>query len=398
MKSPVKKVLSILSAPPYPLTDGYTVREYHFLKNISLRWNKALICFERNKEEYFDHLRQYFTSIKVIPKANAAFSLFNFSENMKNMIRQEIEDGDYDLLYAAGTVMLPYLTDYLDRPIVVDLVDDDTIHIFHRFKFERNLLKKVKCFKWWLQSLRFRNHYVPLFKTIVISSRRDADSVGKCCSTANQIHVIPNGVDSEYYKMPSRGVDEKEEPVLCFTGVMSFEPNEDAMINFCSAIYPLIKKRRPDVRLTIVGKEPPKSILNLSKKDLSIEVTGYVSDTRPYMWNASVYISPMRMGTGIKNKILEACAASKPIVSTRIGCAGVDIEAGENILIADDPVDFADAVVRLLGDERERRRLGRNGRELVEKHYNWAGKAENLENIFRIASDKVHDSGRNPGK
>ena len=149
---------------------------------------------------------------------------------------------------------------------------------------------------------------------------------------------------------------------------------------FCDEVLPLIAAKVPDVKLYVVGKSPPESIL--ARRSAQVEVTGTVPDVRPYVWKSAVYVVPLRMGGGTRLKVAEALAMKKPMVSTRIGCEGIDLKDGESCLMADAPQDFADAVVRLLGDRKLRTVLAENGHRVAKQKYDWNVIGETLERIY----------------
>ena len=124
------------------------------------------------------------------------------------------------------------------------------------------------------------------------------------------------------------------------------------------------------------------AIDQIIRKEDSIILTGYVKDIRPYFENTSVYVCPLRWGTGIKNKLLEAWAMSKPIVATSVSKEGLGAVDNENILIADKPSKFADCVIKLLNDNKLREKLGQKGRQLVETSYTWQLQSSRLEGLF----------------
>jgi glycosyltransferase involved in cell wall biosynthesis len=179
--------------------------------------------------------------------------------------------------------------------------------------------------------------------------------------------VIPNGVDPSYFT-PAAGSPEPAS--LVFSGMMAYVPNNDGMLYFLDEIFPLIRAKVPGLKVYIVGNRPPKSLLERASE--SVIVTGYVEDVRPFISKASVYIVPLRMGSGTRLKILEAMSMGKPVVTTSIGCEGLDVVNGETAVIADDPLSFAGSVVDLLGDGQMRERLSRNGMELVRQKYDWS--------------------------
>jgi glycosyltransferase involved in cell wall biosynthesis len=150
---------------------------------------------------------------------------------------------------------------------------------------------------------------------------------------------------------------------------------------FHSRVYDALKQRFPDLTLSLVGQDPSPAIRALAT-DPSICVTGFVEDVRPYIARASVVIAPFVSGRGIKNKVLEAMAMGKPVVTTSIGVRGIEVTHCEHLCIADNPVKFADQVEALLLDTAKRRRMGHQAREFVKKHHAWARVTEKIDAIF----------------
>jgi len=151
--------------------------------------------------------------------------------------------------------------------------------------------------------------------------------------------------------------------------MMAYVPNSDGMLYFLDEIFPLIKKKVPGVTITIVGNRPPRELLRRASDD--VIVTGYVDDVRPFVERAAVYVAPLRIGSGTRLKILEALSMKKPVVTTSIGCEGLDVVDGESALVADEPEAFACRVIELLHSDRLRRKLMRTGSELVREKYDW---------------------------
>ncbi len=182
------------------------------------------------------------------------------------------------------------------------------------------------------------------------------------------IHIIPNGVD-----LPDGPEPAEPQPVdasMIFCGCMSYGPNIDAVLFFCREILPLVHLQRPDAVLFIVGKDPPASVRSLSDGK-RVVVTGRVPEVAPFYRKASLAVCPVRYGSGTRIKILDAFAFRKPVVSTTIGAEGIAARPGENILLADDPEQFASACVSVLNDQALSRRLATAGFALVEKEYQW---------------------------
>ncbi len=177
--------------------------------------------------------------------------------------------------------------------------------------------------------------------------------------------VIPNAVDIEHYRPQNRPGNES--PTLVFGGTMSYRPNVDAMRWFCAEVWPLVRRDLGDCRLHIVGRDPTPAVLEMASNE-GIMVTGAVDDERSYYALADLFIVPMRFGGGARLKILQAMAMEIPVLSTTLGCEGIDLPS-EAIRLADDGERFAAATVALLRDEAGRGTLARAGRDAVVNRY-----------------------------
>jgi sugar transferase (PEP-CTERM/EpsH1 system associated) len=190
-----------------------------------------------------------------------------------------------------------------------------------------------------------------------------------------RVRAIPTGVDTAYFS--PNGSPERP-GTLVFTAGMDWFPNEDGIVHFVEAVLPRIRSRVPDVSLAVVGRNPGPRVRRLAAL-AGVRVTGTVDDVRPYVAEASVYVVPLRVGGGTRLKIFEALAMGKAVVSTTVGAEGLPLIPGTHFLPADDPAEFADAVVALLGDPVRRRALGDAGRRLVEERYSWSRVAREFE-------------------
>jgi glycosyltransferase involved in cell wall biosynthesis len=175
---------------------------------------------------------------------------------------------------------------------------------------------------------------------------------------------------------------------MVFTGSMDWMPNQQGVLFFTSEVLPHIHAEVPDADLWIVGRYPSSEIQQLSSA--KIHVTGRVNDIRPYLEKAPVYIVPLLSGSGTRIKIFEAMAMGKAVVSTSLGAEGLPVTHGQNILIADHPREFADAVVRVLRDRELAGRVGRAARALVEKQFTWKSAAAQFESILQESI--LHDT------
>jgi len=185
---------------------------------------------------------------------------------------------------------------------------------------------------------------------------------------AESVKALPIGVDTDFFlPVPLK----RDSSTILSFGTMSWPPNVDAVLYFVRNIYPLIRARVPEVRFKIVGANPPDEVRSLALADSSIEVTGFVEDIRSAAEDAAAFVVPLRIGSGMRVKILSAMAMGLPIVTTPVGCEGICLRHREQAHIAESPQDFADSVVELLGNWDARVKLGISARLMAEEVYSW---------------------------
>jgi glycosyltransferase involved in cell wall biosynthesis len=183
----------------------------------------------------------------------------------------------------------------------------------------------------------------------------------------SKLFVVPNGTNTKFFTPNKRKVVENS---VLWIGHMDVHTNKDAVLYFWKEIYPMLQRKYPKVKMTFVGTAPPKEIADAAKLDGQVRVTGFVDDIRPYIDEAAVVVVPIRIGSGTRLKILDAMAMGKAIVSTSIGCEGLNVNDGKDILIADDPENFANQTIDLLKNLDKRITLEKNAIELA-KTYDW---------------------------
>ena len=203
---------------------------------------------------------------------------------------------------------------------------------------------------------------------IIVTSERERLLLEATLPTKT-ITTVPNGVDIETFDVSD--IEQVEANKIVFTGTMDYYPNIQAVLFFAQQCWPLIRQKVTDASWQIVGRNPPPEVLALNALP-GVTVTGLVPDVRPYLASAAVAIAPLQIGSGTRLKILEALAMRKAVVSTSIGYEGLELKADKHLLVADQPADFAQAVITVLGDPQMRVRIGNAGRELVEAKYSWA--------------------------
>ena len=214
------------------------------------------------------------------------------------------------------------------------------------------------------------------FDGVITVSEEDARILREEFHLKNVLGAVPTGVDTEHFQ----AVQGKRAPrSLVFLGSMDWMPNIDGVLWFTDCIFPRIKAEFPDATLTIVGRNPVAAVRALAERDSQIRVTGTVDDVRPYLAEAEATVVPLRVGGGTRIKIFEAMATGIPVVSTRIGAEGLPVTDHREILLADCPEDFAEAVGRLFRSAELRAQIGPAGESLVRQRFGWAASTDVFE-------------------
>ena len=226
--------------------------------------------------------------------------------------------------------------------------------------------------------LQYEGEVCRSVRKVVAVSQADAETMRHTYGVS-RVSPIPTGVDLDYFARP---MSAPKLANLVFLGSMDWMPNIDGAVWFVREVLPLIRRRRPDCSLAIVGRRPTSEVGKLAESDSGITVTGTVPDVRPWLFGSLAAIVPLRIGGGTRLKIYEAMAAKVPVVSTTIGAEGLDVADGENIHLADMPDDFAARCVALLDSESERERLASNAWDMVASSYSWDAITRGMERLL----------------
>ncbi|MBC7931268.1 MAG: glycosyltransferase [Rubrivivax sp.] len=241
------------------------------------------------------------------------------------------------------------------------------------YETQKQPLKRAYLHGQWRKTASFERAACRRFDYVVAVSREDAETMRRDYGV-ERVADVPTGVDTQYFR-PGVASEVRRPHELVFTGSMDWLPNEDAIRYFTAEIMPRVRERVSDATLTVVGRNPFPGLVELSGRVPWLEVTGRVEDVRPFMERAAAYVVPLRIGGGTRLKIFEAMAMELPLVSTTIGAEGLPVRDQLELLLADTPESFADAVVRVLTDENVARGLGERAAATVREKFGWGGVA-----------------------
>ncbi len=381
------RLLYLTHSCPYPPNKGDRIRNFHILKHIAQAHQVSLIypSFSPNDEEPLDTLRQWCTSVQTVPlspvlaKLRCGLSLIGntpltnayfYSPRMQKIVDQE----DYDLVLVDCSSMAQYVLE-VQKPKIIDFVDVDS----DKWKMyaQKSRFPKSLIYNREYRRLReFEECLVREFDISIVISDQELLFL----PDTDRLVVVRNGIDLKFFR-PQREVN--REPTLIFTGAMNYFPNIEGVLFFREKVFPLIQRAIPSVRFIIGGMEPSPAIQQLASEDTI--VTGFVPDMRRFLGTSSVSVVPLRIAKGIQNKVLEAMAMGVPVVSTTLANQGINAGDRKEIMIADDPADFARAVVELLLNEDLRRSMADQARRFVEEHYSWEQNLMALDNAIARA-------------
>lgn len=399
-------ILVVSHTFPYPPNEGIKLPLYNLIKEFSKTHEVSLLSFVNIEEEkYISEIKKYVKKMFVVkhfPSKNffkRSFSVFFskqpycveqfFSKIFTDKLDEMLSSATYDVIFFdfINTVIYEkFIREKYNVKKILFLHDAMSMLFYRNFLVSKNILKKYYWFNQYIKLLNFEFELQNSFDKIVVVSQKDKNwLVKKSNIVSEKIEVIPNGVDINYFKTDDINFEQmKEENLsLIFRGIMNFPPNEDACIYFLTKIFPLVRKLIPEIKFYIVGPNPSHKILNIVKNDKNIIVTGYVEDIRKYISLSIVNVCPMISGSGIKNKILEPMSMGKPSVATSIAIEGIpELKNFENILVSDEPQDFAKKIVLLIKDKDLYKKISINGRKLIEEKYNWKNIANKFLQLF----------------
>jgi len=391
-----KRILFGFKSVPFPLrADGVAVRYLPIIEYMALRHEVDLVVISGGAEESpnLDGLRSYCRKIFLLQDPRRSRknmvtkgkTYVNFLLPWTPPISVVAHDGSqvtrailehtkgrcYDAVVWVGADLLPYLMGALPSmsigKVFVDFIDSPTLWASRaKDKIFRN--KLLDQYERW-KTKRWEGDVIRKLDGTIYISRVDAEAVPSGHAPIEKRHVVPNGinipsgVNTERISLPS--------PNIGFLGTMGYPPNIEAVEWLYKEVFVPLRKNRPDLTLVVIGRYPSQSILDLGEKP-GVIVTRGVDDVWPYINGIDVFLFPLLQGAGLKNKILEAMYARRPVITTEIGNEGIDAVPGQEFVLCRTPEDFRREAVRLLDSPEERIRMGNFGHALVKKKFSWA--------------------------
>lgn len=385
------RLLFLCQTLPYPPDGGVWIRTYHVLRLLARAFDITALCFERARTadansrdvEVSREALARFADVEVfaIPQVHSrvryvwdhvrsaarrkVYTTYVYdSRAFRRRLTEVLTSTSFDIVHVDSLDLAPYLPSCDGLPVVCVHHDVEPLLLRRRAAVERRCWRRgYLMYQASLRQQVERTWCARVALNVAMSEQDRALLTG--IAPGSRIAVVPNGVDVEEFQPGSpNGTG------LAFAGGTTPFPNLDALNFFAEQISPHLCTADTSVSTRWIGRASP-SQQRLYRERWGIELTGYVDDVRPLLRDAACHIVPLRVGGGTRLKILNSWAMGKPVVSTSLGCEGLAAVDGENILIRDDPKEFAHAVLAVLNDEGLRRRLGARGRATVERLYSW---------------------------
>ena len=299
-------------------------------------------------------------------------TIFYRSRRFALRLDRRLDSATFDVVHANNVRVVPYLWKRPPGRIVVDLTDAQALNL-------RSRREHVGYPQRWVYDIelarieRYERAVAERFPTVIVTGEADRAQLG-----AERAIVLPNGVDAEAFAYAEEG---REPATLVLTGNMGYEPNVDGALWFAQNVWPLVRAAHPDARWQIVGARPSPAVRALAELD-GVTVTGAVDDVAAYLRRGTIAVAPIRSGSGIQNKVLEALATGTPTVTTRLANRAIGAVDGLHLLEADEAEETVRAIRRLLDDAALRVSLGREGAAFVRERFTWEAHVAALERIY----------------
>lgn len=403
---PRPQLLFLCQTLPYPPDIGVNVRTFNILKVLSKTYDITALCFYRRRSiptakdlnrsltglkafadvyafpipQEHNWIRMIYDHVRSIATRQVYTRYAYRSTDFLRTLKSVIARNRFELVHLDSLDLSAY-TPYLPSIPIACTHHNVESSLLRRYSEQVGWLARwyVRIqSKWMKEEERTR---CPALSLNVVVSSPDHRELAQIAPQA-RIVVVPNGADTVEFR-PTSGSREG----IVFVGGYDWFPNRDAMEYFVHSILPLVRKQRPDTPVTWVGRTPS-HVQQKYRSEHGVIVTGYVDDVRPYLQRAACVVVPLRVGGGTRLKILDSWALGKAVVSTSIGCEGLDAQDGANILIRDDPPAFAQAVCDLLEDSTRRQRIEENARGTAEDVYAWSVIGEQLTSAYAALTQR----------
>ena len=410
------RILFLSSWLPYPLRTGSSVTNYNAIKQLANRHDISLVSFVDSQTDlqYAPAMAELCTDVTCVlreksraPRLKRTIGLLSpvpssvfASKNseMSEAVVRKVAEKEFDCAIADTTVMIEYVMQTGTFPKIVFHHNVDSVLARRRCMQESSPWRCFRSGLTWRKAAAYERRVSKAADAHIMVSEADKAELLELVPEIERIDIVGNGVDVDSFRLHDV---RRERDSIIFTGLPKYVANRDALRYFHQEILPAVKRNWENVVLRVTGDFTGLAMHDLSA-DGSIVFTGYLDDVKPAVASSWISIAPIRVGSGTRLKIIEAMALGTPVVSTSVGAEGLEVKHEQDILIADDPSEFAEQILRLRRDIQLWQHLSKNGRKLVEERYDWKVLGKKLESfVLRVSAEfsraeRGGDSSRPP--
>jgi polysaccharide biosynthesis protein PslH len=376
------KILQLVPRIPYPPDTGSKIDYLNFARMLSPQHKIILVGFAESKmpEEGIKFLKQFYSQIETFPlpkdsvikkivlglTSSVPYTMQKYyCQEMDNKLCEIVKKQQIDIVCIFQMHMANYDQCFANIPVVLRKHNIDAIIMKRFYLTEKRPHIRFYAKLQWKKLIEYERHTCLRFRQCVMITPDDEKELKSLCPGA-KTSIIPCGIDVDKYPVKRKNMGTTKR--ITFLGSMDWLPTEDAMLYFLQEIWPILIRKIPNLEFYMIGKLPSNRVLRLCKSP-QIVVTGYVDSVLPYLEETDVFVVPLRIGSGMRIKILEALCMGIPIVSTAIGMEGIEAVPGKDLLVADTPEDFAKSVIHVMETPVVAGELSQRGRQLIQEKY-----------------------------
>jgi sugar transferase (PEP-CTERM/EpsH1 system associated) len=390
-------ILYLCHRLPFPPKRGGKIRPFNMIRHLSASGHRVYVASLARSDEEAEEgrgLAEFCAEYRVgrvrdpvqglrmlarLPTSTPSSMGYFYSPEMARNVDELRAAHRFDLVFVHCSSVAQYVEGAMDAAKILDFGDMDSQKWleYARYKpFPLSMGYELEGRKLAREERRLATRF-----TLCTATTRAERETLDGYRTGVPTDWFPNGVDSAYFAPDGTDYDPD---TIAFVGRMDYFPNQACMQAFCAGVWPRLRERRRNLKLTIIGADPSPAIRRLGEVE-GVTVTGSVADVRPLLRKAAVMVAPLQIARGTQNKILEAMALGVPVVTSTLAAGGVDAAAPEHLLVADSPQEIADAVLRVVQDRALRERLSYAGRERMLSHHAWPSSMRRLDGIIERA-------------
>jgi sugar transferase (PEP-CTERM/EpsH1 system associated) len=387
-------ILYVCHRFPFPPKRGGKIRPFNMIRHLSASGHKVTVCSLARSAEEAEEGRgiaphcadfemaqvsnrvQTLRMVARLPVTTPSSMGYFYSPTLAQRVRHRLSQQKWDLIFVHCSSVAQYVEHITDVPKILDFGDMDSqkwLEYANYKSFPLSLGYRFEGAKMQAAEKRLAGRF-DLCTATTRAEWETLDGYG----TGVASDWFPNGVDADFFCPTGEPYDAD---TISFIGRMDYYPNQECMARFCEQIWPILKSRRPNMKLLIVGADPTPEMRKLGEIP-GVTVTGSVPDVRPFIRSSALMVAPLNIARGTQNKILEAMAMGVPVVTSTIAAGGVDAESVKHFLVADTPEEYAQAILRIVESPEERERLASAGRQRMLSHHAWPHSMARLDQII----------------